>query len=154
MIGHPETLYLRPVASRYLAFWLALTHLTALIVLWQLQLTVSAKVLLSLGLLVYLFWQLRHHLLWLNRNSIIEAEVESDGLWRLKLQSGEQKRVELQPSSFVRPWLMILNFRSGTVFTGLHLILLPDSLDRELARKLRVRLRQGSPVPDGKLPGG
>jgi len=150
MNSHPETLHLRPVTSHYLALWLGLTHLTAMIVLWQLHWAISAKVLLSLCLLAYLLWQIRHYLLLHSGNAIIEAVMESDELWRLTLQSGAQKQLELLPYSFVRPWLMILNFSSGTIFSSLHLILFPDSLDRELARKLRVRLRQGSPVPDGK----
>jgi len=150
----PETLHLRPVVSRYLAPWLGLTHTTTFIVLWQLQLTMNTKVLLSLGLLVYLVWQIRHHLLRRNGNAIVEAVMESDGLWYLVLQSGQQKQAELQPYSFVRPWLMILNFSTGGGCGSLNLILMPDSLDRELARKLRIRLMQGSPVPDRKLSGG
>lgn len=48
--------------------------------------------------------------------------------------------VRLDASSFLQPWLCVLNWRTprGKLYT---LILLPDSVPQELLRQLRVRIQ-------------
>ena len=78
---------------------------------------------------------------------IVHAERLADGNWQLRRADGWEGEARLLPSSVVASRLMILNFRfAGAVLPwrrGQSLCLLPDSLDRDTARRLRVLLRFG-----------
>jgi hypothetical protein len=69
-----------------------------------------------------------------------EATWRPDGVWILTLVSGEQVEARLQPSSFVSPILILLNFRCRR-WRSCSLVLPPDCLDPDLLRRLRARLR-------------
>jgi len=58
----------------------------------------------------------------------------------LGLHSGEQEEVNMRAQAFILPWLVILHFNSRRRHMR-HLVLLPDMLDDEMFRKLRVRLK-------------
>jgi len=144
MAGPHETLHIRPAPSRYLALWLFLIQAVAWLVLWQLELNVWCKLVLGAGLLVYLVYQIRQQLCRRGGRAIVEAKLQIDGRWLLSMGNGECKTTTLHPDSFMKPWLMVLHFSRQSMRGGFHLILLPDSLDRELARRLRIHLRQGA----------
>ena len=58
----------------------------------------------------------------------------------LALRSGNQQQKELCKQVFLMPWLVILYFnKSG--FGKTSLLLLPDMVDRDTFRRLRVRLQ-------------
>lgn len=137
-----EPIHLQPVFSRYLAIWLTSLHLLSLLVLWRLQLHTVLKVFLSLLLLSYFIWQVRHHLLRTTAKAIKQIQLESDGNWWLILNDGSKLSGELLPESFVKPWLVVLNFRTGSWFSTSSMLLLPDSLDPDVARRLRIHLLQ------------
>jgi len=69
-----------------------------------------------------------------------EAIWEPDGTWTLTLVSGKQVEARLLPSTFVTPGLSVLNLRRGR-WRSCAMVLLPDTLDPDLLRRLRVRLR-------------
>ena len=69
-----------------------------------------------------------------------EATWKSDGAWILTLVSGQQIETRLLPSTFVTPRLVLLNFRRGR-WRSRTMVLPPDTLDADLLRRLRVRLR-------------
>jgi len=76
---------------------------------------------------------------------IVHAErLESEG-WQVRRADGWEGEARLLPSSLVTPALMVLNFRFPGAWLpwrrGQSLCLLPDSLDRDSARRLRVFLR-------------
>ena len=54
--------------------------------------------------------------------------------------SGIMQPMQLQASSFISPWLAILNFKSENR-TGVSLILFSDAVDKQQFRQLRVRLK-------------
>jgi hypothetical protein len=56
---------------------------------------------------------------------------------RLFLHSGRQEDVNMRAQAFILPWLVILQFNSR----WRYLVLLPDMLDHQTFRRLRVRLR-------------
>ena len=58
----------------------------------------------------------------------------------LSLHSGRQEQVSMRAQAFILPWLVILYF-NGRRRHMRYLVLLPDMLDHEIFRKLRVRLR-------------
>jgi len=58
----------------------------------------------------------------------------------LGLHSGGQEKVSMGAQAFILPWLVILHFNSRRRNMR-YLVLLPDMLDRQVFRKLRVRLK-------------
>lgn len=75
--------------------------------------------------------------------AIVAVQWRGDGSWRLRTRDGEEREARLLADSYVHPWLTVLNFRvSGCVYgRRCSLVLLPDSLEPERFRQLRVRLR-------------
>ena len=58
----------------------------------------------------------------------------------LGLYSGRQQEAELCSQVFILPWLVILHFQYRPRHKK-YLVLLPDMVDREVYRRLRVRLK-------------
>jgi len=58
----------------------------------------------------------------------------------LGLHSGRQETVSMRARVFILPWLVILGFHSRRRNMR-YLVLLPDMLDQDIFRKLRVRLK-------------
>jgi toxin CptA len=133
-------LVIRPGVSRRLALWVLIAHgLTlATIALLPVSLTGRAGLVLavllgcalSLGGAVWHFWP------W----SLREAVWWPDGAWSLIRGDGRERDGRLLGSTYVSPALVVLNFRCGRWRTA-SLVLLPDNLEPDLLRRLRVRLR-------------
>jgi hypothetical protein len=90
----------------------------------------------------YLVWQIRQHLLRNTRSAVKEVLYEPGEGWWLVEGNGVKRQVRLSPQSFVSPWVVVLSFSAGAWSMPRSLVLLPDNLDREVARKLRILLRQ------------
>ena len=140
---HPvyAPLRLQPGRSPRLAAFLLLIHCLALAALTAAPLPLWAR----LGLGMALMASLTHgHVLHIARGSpwaITRAVWDELGLWRLTLASGRTLEAELLPDSFVTLPLVVLNFRTGRWWSRRSLILAGDTVDPELLRKLRVRLK-------------
>jgi toxin CptA len=133
-------LRLRPRPSRRLAAFLLAVHAAVVVVAlllpapWLLRLVLAIAALLSLtyGLAVHV----RRILPW----SVVEATWQPDGAWVLTLASGREVPARLLPSSYISPALVVLNFRVDWWLVR-SLVLPHDSLDPDLHRRLRARLR-------------
>ncbi len=137
-----EAIRLRPKVSWYLAGWLGGLHLLSQLVLLRLPGDPLARGALSALLILYLIWQVRHHLLRTTRRAIREVLLDTDGrVWLLRKDSCKTA-VEVSAESFVTPWLLVLVFKTDQRFNPSSLILPPDSLDSEVARRLRMHLLQ------------
>lgn len=93
------------------------------------------------------------HALQRTPRSCIALVLDSKGEWQLTMRDGSRYAATILPSSFVTPYLTILNCR----LTGrwlryawqrypwhhYHLVILPDAVDAESFRRLRVWLRWG-----------
>lgn len=131
---------LRLDVSRILASLLALIHIGACGLLFVLPWGLTLKLALVVLLLVNLFVVLRKFP-GLSRPKNIQAiEWCGDGSWFIRTFAGKQFTAQLQPSSFVHPWLVILNFHLQEEKGLRSVVLFPDALDRETLRCLRVRL--------------
>ncbi len=139
-----EAIQISPRLSLTLGVWVVTAHLVATwAVLLLIEVTLWLK-LLMLGMLALSFViETRRHIFHRGAASIREARWVSDGKWHLQLRDGSSTEAELLPSSFVKPWLVVLHFRCVGVPRRRSLVLLADSLDRAAARRLRVRLLQG-----------
>lgn len=145
-------LRLQPRPSRRLAVFLVLVHVAVAAVALALPVGWPVRAGLLLAAAGGLVHGLAAHVLrWLPW-SIAEALWSADGTWILVLASGREVEARLLPSSYVTRALVVLNFRRETWRQG-TLVLTADSLDPELLRRLRSRLRQTVPkdvsAPDG-----
>jgi hypothetical protein len=130
-------LRLEPRRSRRLAIGLAAAHGGALVLLPLLPL--GAFVAAALGGLIILSWSWNHVLHVARRadRSLVSLVWLADGEWRLTERGGATRTGRLRWDSYVHPWLTVLNFTGAR---RCSVVLLPDSLDPETFRRLRVRL--------------
>jgi toxin CptA len=170
-------LIIRPGVSRRLRLIvLGLYGLTLPVVLllplaWPWRTLLVATLLI--GLVGSLGGAVGHRWPWAPRQAIWHAE----GHWTLTLGDGRELPARLLATTYVTPALLILNFRLGTGEGGASprglaswgraiahpatllpwsirsLVLLPDNLDPDLLRRLRVRLRLEGYPGRGQEPG-
>ena len=133
-------LHLEIGPSRMLGYWLILVHGIPILMLPVLQLTgwlslaVFSAVLCSLTRSWRLQVRRRHP-------GAVRSMVWGEGKdCLLKLYSGRHEAVSLCPRAFILPWLVIVHLHSRQRHLR-YLVLLPDMLDREVFRKLRVRMK-------------
>jgi hypothetical protein len=95
----------------------------------------------ALALGVVLSWlRIRRRELRRRDPGAIEMLVWEEGnRWRLTLHGGVETGAVLRPFVFLKPWLVILHFRCDDGRAA-RLVLLPDMLDADSFRRLRVRL--------------
>ena len=138
---YAQPLRLHPKPSRILISLLSAGHLGAVLVLIPLDLPLLVKLLIAAVLAVSLWVALRKQ-----PGSVAEGGVRSliwqaDGQWLLETADGEQWPATLHQSTYVHPWMVVLNFRQEGKPGLLSVVLAPDSLDAETFRELRVRLK-------------
>ena len=134
-------LILEPRPSRWLLILMLFAHGGAIAVLlalvewpWPVRLLLVVMVLASLWFTMgKQGWRQSptriRHLIWQTENE-----------WRLALCNGEILTARLRPSSFMHPWLVVLNLRVEGRWLPRSLVLARDSLDATTFRQLRVRL--------------
>lgn len=82
--------------------------------------------------------------------SIAAIEVSSEGVMRILSRSGDWTDAGVLGSSFVTPWLTVLNLRLPERRFARHVVVLPDGVNADAYRGLRVWLRWGSQAsPEG-----
>jgi len=137
-------LHLQAAVSRLLAAFILATHTLAGVVLILMPaLPWWGSLLLFIPLVVSLRHYWRLHIARSHRDSVLDATFYSVDVWRVHTGSGSKFAV-LSDSSFLHPWVCVLNLRAsgGKLYT---LILLPDSLPAEVLRRLRVRVKFSNP---------
>lgn len=123
-----------------LAGFLVLAHSTAAVALAYIDLQVPLRLLLGLMIAASLYRNLRVHVLLNSPRSLLRLVWEASGKWRVWDAFGREHEATLAPDCFVNSKLVILSLK----LEGLGrraVLLLPDSLDSEVLRRLRVRLR-------------
>ena len=87
--------------------------------------------------------------------SVKSAVWNGDDSWSLKVAGSEDLQAELSGSSFVHPQLTIVNLKlmdQPWYRRYRSLVFLPDNIDAESFRRLRIRLQQfSSKDPDNSL---
>ncbi|MGB2942345.1 MAG: protein YgfX [Candidatus Macondimonas sp.] len=141
MNGFAGACRIDPEPSRRLAVLLGIGYGGALL-LAATGLTGLLRALCLAGILCSAAWTCWRHF---GPGRIVHAEQLEAERWQLRRADGWEGEARLLPSSLVTPALMVLNFRFPGVWQpwrrGQSLCLLPDSLDRDSARRLRVFLR-------------
>lgn len=79
--------------------------------------------------------------------------MNSRGEWRLELNDGSLQDAVILPSSFVAPYLTVMNCSLTGRWLQYPIVILPDALDTASFRQLRVWLRWGYQASDGEATG-
>lgn len=132
--------------SRRLALYLAAAHAGALAFIPFLPLGNVTGALLAILVLLCLARSGSARVLMRGDGDVVALVWERDGEWRLVERGGRTRVCRLRPDSYVHPWLTVLNFAGER---RCSVVLLPDSLDRDTYRRLRVRLGLRRAEPAG-----
>lgn len=168
----PPLLVVRLKPSRRLAVMLSFAHFAAIGLLWPLILPVSAKLAGSAMLIVSLVFYLRRYALLRSPDSVMNIELSEEMICTLETQRGDRIVCTLLGSSFVAPYLTLLELkplkcqeptklpppstcprRRRRLFAR-SVVILPDGIDAEQFRQLRVLLRWKWKDPAEKNPAG
>lgn len=122
--------------------------LGAIAILIPLALVWQIKLLMSIAILSTALYAICLHGLLVLPWSCLALRVNSDNTLTLMLGSGRQLQATVCLSSVVTPYLSVVNCKvqDAPIFMrwfSPHLVLLPDRLDQEAYRQLRVWLRWG-----------
>lgn len=128
--------------SHYLAAILMAAHGATLAALFSLPFPLWVKTALTFLLLLNLGYQLRRAA-WLSAPSAAVALKLEGELALLTTRAGEQLSGQILRDSLVTPHLTVLNVLSQGARLARSVVILPDSLDAEAFRQLRVWLKWG-----------
>lgn len=133
-------LRLEPARSVQLAAWLLAGHTGALLLLPWLPLHPLLQLALGAALAGSLLWHWLDTVLRRLPGSVRSFIWLAGTDCRLQTVRGPVCHVQLGKTALVQPWLVILGYRAGR-WRRRYLLLLPDMLDADTFRRLRVRLR-------------
>ena len=100
----------------------------------------------KLGLMALVLLVLRHHVLTaLQRRpqACKSLRLDSKGNWQLERMDGRVHTIDVLPTSFVSSYMVVLNMRVVGQRRPTHIVILPDAVDADALRRLRVWLRWG-----------
>ena len=107
----PPLLVVRLKPSRRLAAMLSVAHFAAIGLLWPLILPVSAKLVGSAMLVVSLVFYLRRYALLRSPDSVMNIELSEEMICTLETRRGDRIVCTLLGSSFVAPYLTLLELK-------------------------------------------
>lgn len=131
----------RPRPSRILASLLATMHGLCVGMVWMLPLAVAIRWFATAVLAVSLAYYLHAHWSRRRRLAVRAVELSPDCGCRFQGPEGQWVEATVLPSSFVAPYMTVLNLKPTDSRWVRHVVILPDSLEPEAFRRLRVLLR-------------
>ena len=129
--------------SMYFTIALVASHGAALAVLASLVLPLWAKILLASLVLVSLLYHIWHDA-WLLALSSNKTLLLDGDMILLVARNGDKVTARVLADSLVTPYITVLNVLPQGSHLARSVIILPDSLDAESFRQLRVWLRWGN----------
>jgi Membrane-bound toxin component of toxin-antitoxin system len=140
--GPDGLIRINPVFSRWLAFYLVALHLSALLVLLLLHLSLVPNLIMSVCVCLSLIYYWKRDLLHQGRGSISSVKWSEEGGWLISDNNGTEQFATLSPSSFLSQYLVLLSFKTAN--NDRRRLLLPgDGVDPDQLRRLRVLLISG-----------
>lgn len=127
--------------SKILATLLGSMHGLCIALLWLLPVGNALKILLGTFLLGSLAFYLGRDYFFAFPQTIVAFRLEADCGCAFQTRRGDWVEASLLGTSFVSPYLAVLNLKPGNSRLARHIVLLPDSLEKEEFRQLRVLLR-------------
>lgn len=139
-------LHIRIEPSRFLAGLLILVHALAAALLYPLALPEMLKLALAAAIAVSGVHSVMKTALLKWRNAIVALEIDNEGM-ALRERNAEQWRpCRVLGTTFVSSYLTVLNLRLLKGGAVRHVVMLPDNVDQDDFRRLRVRLRWSKPA--------
>ena len=136
-----ETLTIAIGPSRRLAGLLAGMHGFAAAMLWLAPLPHWLAALLMPAILGSAWHTLRRDAFRTLAYSLVALRLDADCRCEFQTRSGAWREAALLGSSFVAPHLTVLNLKPAGERLAKHLVILPDAVDAEDFRRLRVWLK-------------
>ena len=136
--------------SRILAAALAIAHLAALGVALVVTLPAWASLLIATTIMVSCASSILRLALQRSSNAIVELEAGEGAHVSCRTRDGQWRQGQALSSSFISPWLTVLSLRVAGAARARHLVILPDNVETEAFRRLRVLLRwspEGTGLP-------
>ncbi len=125
--------------SKIFYSYLVIILLLSLVSIFLTSLSISVKFLLVFILIALAIFTFKKQ----KSNKIVSIKLSSNDEWKIEINK-KHFDVELHGECIVTHFLVWLNFMSCNSFGRkkvFHVLLLPDSMDKDLLRQLRVRLR-------------
>jgi toxin CptA len=139
--------------SHLLAAVLGIAHIAALVVTVVVVLPTWVKSLIAMALVTSGTWSILRLALQRGPSAIVELEVEAGGRISCRTRDGRWREGQVLSSSFVSPWLTVLNLRMAGSIGAKHLVILPDNVEKDAFRRIRVLLKWARPASEGpRLP--
>ena len=149
----PPKLRIAVGISRILGVVLAVAHLAAMAITLIVRLPAWSGFLIAAAIIASGTWSIRRSALRRGANSIVELEAGEGSLIAYRTRDDQWREGEVLSSSFISPWLTVLDLRVAGATRVRHLVILPDNVEKEAFRRLRVLLRWSRPALDGsRLP--
>jgi toxin CptA len=127
--------------SRQLALLLGAVHAAALGLGFAAGLPWWVNLLLAVAVAVSAAHTIALHAWHSLHASLVALELSDECQLKVQDHRGEWRNAELLPSTFVTPRLTVLNLRFDGARLARHIIIVPDRVDAEAFRRLRVLLR-------------
>lgn len=141
MILNMVVLSIHRKPSNRLAAILSLAHLVTAGLLWILELPLDIKTIAAFALVFSLIYYLRQDVLLTANNAVVFFELTDEMECALITRSGELMVCSILGSTYVAPYLTVLNVQPVGKFFMRSVVILPDGIDAEEFRQLRVWLR-------------
>ncbi|BBL34100.1 hypothetical protein Nstercoris_00329 [Nitrosomonas stercoris] len=127
--------------SRQLAGLLSLAHCTAAGVFWPLELPIVVKIIINLLLAGSLYYYLRRYAWLISSNAITTLRLLGKNHCEIETVTGKSIRTVIDATSFVAPYLTVLCLKREQTYCYHTIVILPDSIDANDFRRLRVWLK-------------
>ena len=127
--------------SRYLTIVLSIAHVAAAVLVLELQLPVAVMMFHCAVITASFAHALLHHALWRTPDAIVAARLADATEASLKRRDGRVIDADILGTTYVTPSLTVLNVRERGARAARHIVLVPDNIDAEAFRRLRVLLR-------------
>ena len=111
----------------------------------------SVKLLGIVFLVASLVFYLRHYALLKSPESIVAFELSEAMQCTLETRDGQHLNCVILGSTFVAPYLVVLNLKPQNKFLGCSVVIFPDSIDGQEFRQLRVLLRWKWKTANGSI---
>jgi hypothetical protein len=133
---YASPLVLKPDSSRIYLGLMLFVHLGAMAVVIPLSFHWSIKFVLWIVLLTSLMLVLKKQ----GKGDVQCLTWKEGSDWALLLENGTEVEARLLTTTYVNPWLVVLNFKFVEDNRQRSVTLFRDALDQETFRRLRVRL--------------
>lgn len=128
-------------SSPILGLTLAGAHIAAALLLLPLELANGVKIVLWALIAGGLVQVVLRHVFLRTRTAVIGIELGENDSANIRNRDGDWQQARILPTTYVSPFLTIINLRVPQRLWARHMVIAPDSLDAEDFRRLRVWLR-------------